>query len=132
MKFKRFLELLTKPVKGHASKKPFFGNVVARVHVIEFQKRGLPHAHILLILDGPDKPRTPDHYDQYVCAELPDEKSEPKLFKAVVDNMLHGPCGENYPNAPCMVDGKCSKHFPKAFQEARICVRVVFYVICCR
>ena len=132
MKLKEFLNLLTRPVKGHRSGKPLFGKVVARVHVIEFQKRGLPHAHILLILDGPDKPRTPEHYDQYVCAELPDEKEQPELFKAVVGNMLHGPCGEDYPNAPCMVNRKCSKGFPKPFQEARVCVGVVLYVICCR
>ena len=28
----------------------FFGKVAAYVYTIEFQKRGLPHAHILLIL----------------------------------------------------------------------------------
>ncbi|DAZ98750.1 TPA: LOW QUALITY PROTEIN: hypothetical protein N0F65_003806, partial [Lagenidium giganteum] len=33
-----------------------FGTCVAFVYVIEFQKRGLPRAHILLILDGEDKP----------------------------------------------------------------------------
>ena len=31
-------------------KKNFFGEVAAHVHVIEFQKRGLPHAHFLIIL----------------------------------------------------------------------------------
>ncbi len=31
--------------------------------------------------------------------------------------MLHGPCGENYPNAPCMTDVHgCSKNYPKPFQ----------------
>jgi hypothetical protein len=30
-----------------------FGRVVGRVHVMEFQKRGLPHAHILVILHRP-------------------------------------------------------------------------------
>lgn len=120
-KLKQFLKYITKPVKGHPSNKPLFGRVVARVHVIEFQKRGLPHAHILLILDGPDKPRTPDDYDHFVRAELPDKEKEPRLYKLVVENMLHGPCGANNDRSPCMVDGKCTKRFPKSFQEARCC-----------
>ena len=34
-------------------KKQVFGKVIGLIHVIEFQKRGLPHAHILLLfLDG--------------------------------------------------------------------------------
>ena len=32
-----------------------FGKVVAHMHVIEFQKRGLPHAHILIILSDDDR-----------------------------------------------------------------------------
>jgi hypothetical protein len=35
-----------------------FGNVIAKIWVIEFQKRGLPHAHILLILNQVSKLRT--------------------------------------------------------------------------
>ena len=35
-------------------KKDILGKVKAYCHVIEFQKRGLPHAHILLILEGND------------------------------------------------------------------------------
>jgi hypothetical protein len=37
-------------------KKGVFGEVVANIHVIEWQKRGLPHAHILLILHSDHKP----------------------------------------------------------------------------
>src|SRR5919206_3287641 len=33
----------------------WFGKVIAYVYVVEFQKRGLPHAHILLILAPEDK-----------------------------------------------------------------------------
>ncbi|XP_026412120.1 uncharacterized protein LOC113307871 [Papaver somniferum] len=53
--------------------KGVLGKVVAHVHVIEFQKRGLPHAHILIILHEKDKLRTPDDYDKVVRAEIPDE-----------------------------------------------------------
>lgn len=45
MKLQALLHDLTKP-------KGLLGRVVAHVHVVEFQKRGLPHAHILLILDA--------------------------------------------------------------------------------
>lgn len=38
----------------------FFGAIDAMVHVVEYQKRGLPHAHILLILKADDKPRCAD------------------------------------------------------------------------
>src|SRR5579859_1884862 len=34
------------------------GRVVAHMYVIKFQKRGLPHAHILLIFTAEDKPIT--------------------------------------------------------------------------
>ena len=46
------------------------GKVVAHMHVIEFQKRGLPHAHILLI-PAQDRVFTPDFVDSIVVAELP-------------------------------------------------------------
>ena len=47
------------------------GEVVAHMHVIEFQKRGLPHAHILIILADGDRNLTPDIVDSIVVAELP-------------------------------------------------------------
>ena len=40
-----------------------FGLPVAHLWVIEFQKRGLPHAHILLILADDKRPRTPEDVD---------------------------------------------------------------------
>lgn len=94
------------------------GRVIGDIHVIEFQKRGLPHAHILLILASEDKLRGPDDYDRVICAELPDSEAEPELYATVSRNMIHGPCCERKPDAQCMKDGHCTKRYPKAFAEA--------------
>ncbi|KAL4436594.1 hypothetical protein ABPG75_003733 [Micractinium tetrahymenae] len=40
------------------------GKTIAKIFVVEFQKRGLPHAHILIILAGKDKLRTPEDIDR--------------------------------------------------------------------
>ena len=93
------------------------GRVVAHMYVIEFQKRGLPHAHILLILEGTDKPITPEDIDSIVSAQLPEQNLYSELYETVTSCMLHGPCGVNNINAPCMVDRKCSKHYPREFCE---------------
>ncbi len=34
--------------------------------------------------------------------------------------MLHEPCGEEYTNTPCMVNGVCKKRYPRAFSEETI------------
>ena len=71
-----------------------FGKVIAYVYTIEFQKRGLPHCHILLILDASCRPKSADDYDKYVAAEIPNKQLAPELYQIVSQHMLHGPCGE--------------------------------------
>ncbi len=48
----KFKELMDDIIKNK-----IFGKVISNIDVIEFQKRGLPHAHILIILDKVDKPK---------------------------------------------------------------------------
>ncbi|XP_057248244.1 uncharacterized protein LOC130590221 [Beta vulgaris subsp. vulgaris] len=93
------------------------GKVVAYVYVIEFQKRGLPHVHMLLILDQSDKLATPDDYDKIVRAEIPDQQQEPELHKRILKHMIHNPCGVQNPRSPCMKQGSCKKGFPKSFSN---------------
>ncbi|CAL5441876.1 unnamed protein product [Camellia sinensis] len=64
-------------LKDDIIKHQIFGKVIAYVYVIEFQKRGLPHMHLLLILAPGQKPLSPDTYDSIVSAELPDQKKHP-------------------------------------------------------
>jgi hypothetical protein len=95
--------------------KHVLGRVRARMHVVEFQKRGLPHAHILIILHPEDKPKTVEDIDSIVSAEIPNPVDQPHLYSIVTKCMLHGPCGSMKPNASCMKNGKCSKHYPRPF-----------------
>jgi hypothetical protein len=89
---------------------------VADIHVVEWQKRGLPHGHILIILRSQDQPRDNSEYDRIVCAELPDKSTHPELYNIMTSRMLHGPCGALHPSCACMVNGACSKGYPKTFQ----------------
>ncbi|CAN1786124.1 ATP-dependent DNA helicase PIF1 [Linum perenne] len=50
-----------------------------------------------------------------ISAELPDPSIDPQGFSAVTRFMVHGPCGEDRPNSPCMEFGQCKKKFPKTF-----------------
>ncbi len=90
------------------------GKTVARVYTVEFQKRGLPHIHLIVFLHPDHKLRTPEDVDSLISAEFPDEATEPELFNLVRKHMVHTPC-ENDPDARCQVDGKCSKKFSKVF-----------------
>ena len=58
--------------------------------------------------------------DQVIFAELPDPVENSELFHTIGTSMVHGPCGVHYPNARCMVNGKCSKGYPKEFSETTV------------
>ncbi|CAN1120467.1 ATP-dependent DNA helicase PIF1 [Linum perenne] len=78
-----------------------------------FQKRGLPHAHMLVFLSAEDKIHSPSQIDSIISAEIPDVTTDPQCYDVVSRMMFHGPCGHLFPKSPCMVQGKCNKHFPK-------------------
>ncbi|KXN86259.1 hypothetical protein AN958_10312, partial [Leucoagaricus sp. SymC.cos] len=92
-----------------------FGKCVAKVDTNEFQKRGLPHIHILIFFHSLDKIRDANHVDTIVSAKIPDRILHPVLYDVVTTVMMHGPCGDRFPNARCMVNGRCSKQYPKPF-----------------
>ncbi|CAH1422268.1 unnamed protein product [Lactuca virosa] len=92
-----------------------FCKVQAYVYTIEFQKRGLPHGHICLFMHSDNKLPTVELIDPIISAEIPDRIEDPKLYSLVNEFMIHGPCGAENMNCPCMVDKKCSKNFQKQF-----------------
>ncbi|KAF7140271.1 hypothetical protein RHSIM_Rhsim06G0045600 [Rhododendron simsii] len=113
----RVFELKRKCLMSEIKKKQVFDKIVGYVYTIEYQKRGLPHMHLLLFLEGPDKIHTCAQVDKLVCAEFPDPIEDPSLFDTVKGCMVHGPCGAQNPQAACMENGKCTKKYPKAFSE---------------
>ncbi|OMO64424.1 hypothetical protein COLO4_32056 [Corchorus olitorius] len=98
------------------TKREYFGLSSALTYNIEFQKRGLPHVHILLWLKNSSAFRVPQNVDRCISAELPDQAVDPIGYEAVKGFMMHGPCGLARRTAPCMNEGRCNKYYPKEFQ----------------
>nr|GEU79322.1 uncharacterized protein [Tanacetum cinerariifolium] len=53
-------------------------------------------------------------------SETPSQTKDPEGYKVVTEFMLDDPCGKDAKSAPCNIEEKCSKHFPKAFNEETI------------
>ncbi|KAL4103830.1 hypothetical protein QTP88_019165 [Uroleucon formosanum] len=87
LKVKKLMDLITKS--------KIFGSAKCSMYSIEWQKRGLPHVHILIWLENKIRP---DDIDSLICAEIPDPIQDPILHEIVRKNMIHGPCEDGYPN----------------------------------
>jgi len=112
--FHRKLLLLFKTLKTMF---PNAGRQVYCICSIEFQKRGLPHAHILIKYEKDCM--QPDDIDHVVSAELPQDSSDRDL---VLKFMIHKhPSLNRPPSAYCQrvdVTGNrvCRFHYPKPIQ----------------
>uniref|UniRef100_A0A183C069 ATP-dependent DNA helicase n=1 Tax=Globodera pallida TaxID=36090 RepID=A0A183C069_GLOPA len=102
------------------------GPVKAWFYSVEHQERGLPHIHLCLILDFARMQMSMEDYiDDYISAEIPELPHDgdnshaaklQRLFRRfILDNMYHT-CSSRY----CLVDGKCTKHFPRPFAEQTV------------
>ncbi|KIH47497.1 hypothetical protein ANCDUO_22443 [Ancylostoma duodenale] len=97
-KLSKLMDVIT---KSHV-----YGKTRCWLYSAEWQKRGLPHAHILIWLKGKIRP---SQIDNIISAELPNPEQDPELFEIVAKNMIHGPCGPLNTNSPCMKEGRCTK-----------------------
>jgi len=97
------------------SKKNVLEETIVFYFIIEFQKCGLFHAHILLWLKA--KVNNCDLVGRVICAEILDLDRQPQLYANVAKHMMHGPCGLDNAYCSCMEDEKCSKHYPMQTQD---------------
>ena len=72
--------------------KQVLGKYQAYIDVIEFQKRGAPHCHLLIWIENFDK--TPQNIDNVISSEIPNKDYDPELYQLMMDKMIHGPCNE--------------------------------------
>lgn len=106
--FLKFKELLNIVIDQE-----LFGAIRAWTYCVEFQKRGLPHSHLVASLEDPKILEDIDKLDQMFSAEIPDKEKSPRLYGIVTKMMTHK-C-----NARCTKDGKvsCTYGYPKTLRD---------------
>jgi hypothetical protein len=80
-------------------KKHILGRTIVGIYVIEFQKCGLLHAHILIFFAEDFKPHIVEDADRMISAELSNPETIRLAHEMVARCMMHGPCGVVFPNA---------------------------------
>ncbi len=96
----RVFKIKLKELINDIHKNHILGRTIAGIYVLEFQKRGLSHAHILIFFTEYYKPHTVKDVDHMISAELPNSESNKLAHETVARCMMHGPCGDAFPNAP--------------------------------
>jgi len=87
----------------------------------------------MIIFFHPDaKLCTPKEVDSLLSAEFPDKEEHPELFELVKFVIVYTPCGSehNNPNASCIEKKKCTKNFPKLFQDQTIVTTDSYAKLC--
>ena len=71
------------------------------IYTVEFQKSGLPHAHIIIWL-AKEAPLDAQKINSIISAQLPDPVKDPIRYEAISSFMVHAPCGPLNQFSPCM------------------------------
>lgn len=77
----------------------------------------MPHTHTLIRLQNEIES---EQIDNLIQAELPTEEQDPILFDVIKTHMVHGPRGSLNNKSSCMINGHCTKKFPKSFTKETI------------
>ena len=120
------MDQLEKKLKENA-----LGTYQAMVRVVEYQKRGLPHLHLLLWVSKEHKPKSAAIFDMAVSCQLPDPETQEELYNLVSEQMMHTKC-DTVPSARCKVPGpdgnaRCKQHYPKNFREDTLATETGMY-----
>ena len=112
--FKQKLTLLEQTLKTmffHA------GEVKYMIHSIEFQKRGLPHAHILCKFEHDCI--DPRDIDSIVSAEMPSDPDDKQLIKNLMLHHHPSPDSPRSQYCQCIRDGRhiCRFGYPQPLQQ---------------
>uniref|UniRef100_A0A0L8HF79 Helitron helicase-like domain-containing protein n=1 Tax=Octopus bimaculoides TaxID=37653 RepID=A0A0L8HF79_OCTBM len=92
-----------------------FGPVKCHMYTVEWQKRGLPQAHILVWLVTKIDPTL---IDEIIKAEIPNPTVDRQMYDKVMAHMVHGPCGLGFQKlSSCHKDQVCTKRYPKSFVD---------------
>ncbi len=95
----RVFKIKLKEFINNIHKNHNLGRTITGIYVVKFQKRGLPHAHILIFFIEDYKPHTVEDIDRMISAELPNSETNKLAHKTIARCMMHGPCGAAFPNA---------------------------------
>lgn len=91
----RVFKLKIKQLMGDLYSGKIFGKPVYHLSVIETQKRGLPHQHLIVKFDG-DSPDKRGEIDEWVWARLPPHTiCDGRLRALVLKYMIHRKCGSH-------------------------------------
>jgi hypothetical protein len=85
----RVFKIKLKELINDIHKKHILGRTIVEIYVVEFQKRGLPHAHILIFFIEDCKPHTVEDVDRMISAELPNLETNKLAHETVAKCMVH-------------------------------------------
>lgn len=95
--------------------KKIFERCIAHVHVIEFQKRGAPHADFLVWVEI--FVMSSENVEKTIFTDI--TSPDNLLYDLVVKMMINGPCGDGMiSRLSCVQNGAYKRGFPKPFSDA--------------
>ena len=102
-----------------------FRRMIANVSVIEFQKRGLPQAHVILFLDQKAKHnlQNSEYVEKLISSEIP-TNSDSSLRSLVLKHMIQNPV-HNWLRLHVLVMGNAAEDSRNIFEMRLGCLKVL-------